>query len=121
MDDELPELLEGRARRHVAGELRSGIRINQAEDRLRDVLGRTRHRGPNRLQEALQHRPLELAPEREQRRAPLPFLVDFLEAAVVEFVADEELELQLVVGERVKRQGNYRTPDGPYSPRQLLD
>ena len=84
-------------------------REDPAGDLLRDH-GFGRADGRDQL---LEHRLLELGGEGDQRRTPFPGVAHFLDPAVVELVAAEQRELQIVVVERIAGDRERRLGSSP--------
>src|SRR3954464_7356498 len=96
MDQELSELVERRTALHVGGELRSVVRVDQADDRFAQPCGIRRSLASR---DPLAKRGLEvglqLRAECEQRGLPFPALVDLGKASVVQLVEHVKGELEV--------------------------
>ena len=101
MDHELDELLERALALEVLGE--RGCVVGLLDRAQREVhraaAGRHRHVAPQVGLEAL----LQLGPQREQGRLPLPAIVDAGQAAVMQLVAEVERELVVLGAVRLGR------------------
>ena len=104
VDDVLEHLLARPLRLQVAGERRPGVLGDDPLQGLADrgELDRLR-RAATSSATAASKGTLQGREEGEQRRRPLPALVDPADAAVVELVGDVEGQLQVFVADRVGR------------------
>ena len=103
VDDELLDLLERRVALDVLRERATVVlRLRSPECDVEQLRRRRLADGADGGSECVLERCLERLAEGEQRRLPLPALVDAGEAAVVQLVAEVERELEVLVGERVE-------------------
>lgn len=101
MHDELAEFLDPRDDLQVPGERDALVGGLDAEEGLADFRGVGRLGGPELGPQCHQEATLQLPPDREQARVPLPGRIDSVEGAVVQLEAEVEGELEVVVAERV--------------------
>ena len=86
------------------------VLLDELEDRVGDRGGRKGVWRPDPIEQSLEHRLLEARAKAEQRRVELPVVVDVLEPAVAELVDEEQRELEVAVGQRIRSRRGRRGP-----------
>ena len=102
MHEQLADLREGRPALHEARQRRAVVGVgDRAQREVHGArVGGRRRRRHGRAQRRLEGR-LQAGAPAQEARVPLPALVDAVEPAVVQLVAEVQRELEVVVGQRV--------------------
>jgi hypothetical protein len=101
--DELAELRQGRPALQRRGQGRAVVGGHHGAEHLRYAARQHRRQRSHQPAQRRLEEPLRPPPQGDQGRLPLPVLVDPAPAPVVQLVAEEEGQLEIIVGHRIDR------------------